>query len=384
MAKNKTTQANAGTEVSKSKAKREERRKQVQKAKREARAARIAGIAVALIVGAAIVVVVGKQLYIMAIRTTPGTEYSAGLTADGKIENADMATALTLADYKNISVPEDEVAATQEEVEDEIESMLESYKELSTDADLVIADGDEVNIDYVGTVDGVEFDGGNSGGAGYDVVIGSGSLVDDFEQQLIGHKPGDELTVEVTFPEDYNEEMAGKDASFAVTVNGIQKTPELTDEFVAENLADTEEVSTVAEYRRKVEEDFHKDHLQDYLSDYVVENSTVNTYPSKYLKATKSILKYGDTNMGMEDEDEIAYEKELTERAKEQVKEAMVYQAIFEDAGLSFDIDAFFAEQTTEESKEYAESIKEMYGEGFIAQSEMRKMAIEHLVGLYQ
>ena len=384
MAKNKTTQANAGTEVSKSKAKREERRKQVQKAKREARAARIAGIAVALIVGAAIVVVVGKQLYIMAIRTTPGTEYSAGLTADGKIENADMATALTLADYKNISVPEDEVAATQEEVEDEIESMLESYKELSTDADLVIADGDEVNIDYVGTVDGVEFDGGNSGGAGYDVVIGSGSLVDDFEQQLIGHKPGDELTVEVTFPEDYNEEMAGKDASFAVTVNGIQKTPELTDEFVAENLADTEEVSTVAEYRTKVEEDFHKDHLQDYLSDYVVENSTVNTYPSKYLKATKSILKYGDTNMGMEDEDEIAYEKELTERAKEQVKKAMVYQAIFEDAGLSFDIDAFFAEQTTEESKEYAESIKEMYGEGFIAQSEMRKMAIEHLVGLYQ
>ena len=384
MAKNKTTQANAGTEVSKSKAKREERRKQVQKAKREARAARIAGIAVALIVGAAIVVVVGKQLYIMAIRTTPGTEYSAGLTADGKIENADMATALTLADYKNISVPEDEVAATQEEVEDEIESMLESYKELSTDADLVIADGDEVNIDYVGTVDGVEFDGGNSGGAGYDVVIGSGSLVDDFEQQLIGHKPGDELTVEVTFPEDYNEEMAGKDASFAVTVNGIQKTPELTDEFVAENLADTEEVSTVAEYRTKVEEDFHKDHLQDYLSDYVVENSTVNTYPSKYLKATKCILKYGDTNMGMEDEDEIAYEKELTERAKEQVKEAMVYQAIFEDAGLSFDIDAFFAEQTTEESKEYAESIKEMYGEGFIAQSEMRKMAIEHLVGLYQ
>ena len=384
MAKNKTTQANAGTEVSKSKAKREERRKQVQKAKREARAARMIGTAVALIVGAAIVFVVGKQLYIMAIRTTPGTEYSAGLTADGKIENADMAKALTLADYKNISVPEDEVAATQEEVENEIESMLESYKELSTDADLVIADGDEVNIDYVGTVDGVEFDGGNSGGAGYDVVIGSGSLVDDFEQQLIGHKPGDELTVEVTFPEDYSEEMAGKDASFAVTVNGIQKTPELTDEFVAENLADTEEVSTVAEYRAKVEEDFHKDHLQDYLSDYVVENSTVNTYPSKYLKATKSILKYGDTNMGMEDEDEIAYEKELTERAKEQVKEAMVYQAIFEDAGLSFDIDAFFAEQTTEESKEYAESIKEMYGEGFIAQSEMRKMAIEHLVGLYQ
>ncbi|MDE6994663.1 MAG: FKBP-type peptidyl-prolyl cis-trans isomerase [Lachnospiraceae bacterium] len=295
-----------------------------------------------------------------------------------------MKTALTLADYKNISVPEDEVAATQEEVEEEINSMLESYKELKTDADLTIADGDEVNIDYVGTVDGVEFEGGNSGGAGYDVTIGSGSLVDDFEQQLIGHKPGEELTVEVTFPEDYNEEMAGKDASFAVTVNGINKTPELTDDFVAENLADTEEVSTVAEYRAKVEGDFRKEHLRDYLTDYVVENSTVNTYPSKYIKATKSILKYGDNNTGSEIEDEIAYEKELTGRAEEQAKEAMVYQAIFEDAGLSFDIDTFFAEQTEEMGEEYVDSIKEMYGEAFIAQSEMRQAAIEHLVGLYQ
>ena len=233
-------------------------------------------------------------------------------------------------------------------------------------------------------MDGVEFEGGNSGGAGYDVTIGSGSLVDDFEQQLIGHKPGEELTVEVTFPEDYNEEMAGKDASFAVTVNGINKTPELTDDFVAENLADTEEVSTVAEYRAKVEGDFRKEHLRDYLTDYVVENSTVNTYPSKYIKATKSILKYGDNNTGSEIEDEIAYEKELTGRAEEKAKEAMVYQAIFEDAGLSFDIDTFFAEQTEEMGEEYVDSIKEMYGEAFIAQSEMRQAAIEHLVGLYQ
>lgn len=382
MAKKKTTQENTGDEVSKSKAKREERRKQVRKAKREARVARIAGTVVAVVIGLVIVAAVGRQLYIMAIRTTPGTDYSAGLTADGRIEKADMATALTLADYKNISVPEDEVAATQEEVDEKINSTLESHKELMTDADLVIADGDEVNIDYVGTVDGVEFDGGNSNGAGYDVTIGSGSLVDDFEQQLIGHKPGEELTVEVTFPEDYSEEMAGKDASFAVTVNGIMKTPELTDAFVAENLADSEGVSTAADYRAKLEEDFRKEHLKEYLTDYVVENSTVNTYPSKYVKATKSILKQGDS--GMEVEDEIEYEKELTGRAEERVKEAMVYQALFEDAGLSFDADAFFAEQAEEMGEEYAENLKEMYGEAFIVQSEKRLKAIDHLVGLYQ
>ena len=56
------------------------------------------------------------------------------------------------------------------------------------------------------------------------MTIGSGLFVDDFEQQLIGHKPGEELTVEVTFPEDYNEELGGKDASFAVTVNGSQQS----------------------------------------------------------------------------------------------------------------------------------------------------------------
>ena len=203
-------------------------------------------------------------------------------------------------------------------------------------------------------------------------VAGSGMFQRELENLSIGMRVGE--TREAGLPE-------GKvSLTLAGVMNRVALEP--SDEMVEK--LELDGVHTVAEYRAKGEEDFHKDHLQDYLSDYVVENSTVNTYPSKYLKATKSILKYGDTNMGMEDEDEIAYEKELTERAKEQVKEAMVYQAIFEDAGLSFDIDAFFAEQTTEESKEYAESIKEMYGEGFIAQSEMRKMAIEHLVGLYQ
>lgn len=380
MEKKKSARVDGDKNVSKSKAKRDARRKQVQREKRDANVAKITWTVVAAVIVLGILFVVGRQLYIMAIRTTPGTAYSAGLTDDGRIEKADMAAMVDLADYRNISVPADEVEATAEEVEDEINSKLESYKELSTDEQMVIADGDEVNIDYVGTVDGVEFDGGNSNGAGYDLTIGSGSFIDDFEQQLIGHKPGDEVTVEVTFPEDYDEEMAGKDAIFAVTVNGIQVTPELTDDFVAENLADTEEVSTAAEYRAKVEEDFYQQHLQDYLTTYVLENSTVNTYPDKYVKATKSVMKNSDENSGMEMEDEIAYEKELTQRAKDTVKEAMVYQAVFEDAGLSFDAEAYYNEQVEAMGEEYAK----MYGAGYLAQGEVRQMAIDYLVGLYQ
>ena len=379
----KTTKIDENTDVSKSKAKREARRKQIEKEKRQKLVSRTIGTIVSAVIILAIVALVGRQLYILAIRTTPGTDYSAGLTEDGKIANADMSTAVTLADYKNISIPEDEVAATAEEVDDEINTTLESYKELNSDTNLVIADGDEVNIDYVGTVDGVEFDGGNSGGAGYDLTIGSGSFVDDFEQQLIGHKPGEEVTVEVTFPENYSEELAGKDASFAVTINGIQKAPELTDEFVAENLSETEGVSTAAEYRTKVEQDFREEHLNEYLTEYVTENSTVNTYPKKYVKAVKSLLKNSD-GQGEDIDDEIEYEKELTQRAEEDVKESMVYQAIFEDAGLAFDAEAYFAEMAEESGEEYVENIKERYGAPYLAQNEIRQMAIDYLVDLYK
>ncbi len=95
---------------------------------------------------------------------------------------------------------------------------------LSTDATLTVENGDTVNIDYVGSIDGVEFAGGNTNGAGADLVIGSGTYIDDFEEQLIGAHPGDEVEVNVTFPENYgNEELNGKDALFKVVVNGIYK-----------------------------------------------------------------------------------------------------------------------------------------------------------------
>lgn len=92
----------------------------------------------------------------------------------------------------------------------------------STDPTLTLQDGDSVNIDYVGSIDGVEFEGGSTGGTGTTLVIGSGYYIDDFEEQLIGSHPGDTVDVNVTFPEDYGkEELNGKDALFQVTINGI-------------------------------------------------------------------------------------------------------------------------------------------------------------------
>ena len=91
-----------------------------------------------------------------------------------------------------------------------------------TDSSLTVADGDKVNIDYVGYVDGTAFDGGDTKGQGTDLTIGSGTYIDNFEEQLIGAHPGDKVEVTVTFPDDYGaEELAGKEAVFDVTVNGI-------------------------------------------------------------------------------------------------------------------------------------------------------------------
>ncbi|MCM1386336.1 MAG: FKBP-type peptidyl-prolyl cis-trans isomerase [Bacillus sp. (in: Bacteria)] len=387
MEKRKTNKENENANMSKSKAKREERRREIEAEKRRKRLARTCGIVAIAVIVLIIAAAVSRPIYLAAIRTTSSFDANAGLTADGKISGVDVSSLVTLADYKNISVPADEVAATEEEVDNAINATLNSHRELRTDADLAIVDGDTVNIDYVGTVDGVEFEGGNSGGAGYEVTIGSGSMVDNFEEQLIGHKPGEEVTVNVTFPENYNDELGGKEASFAVTVNGIMVTPELTDEFVAENLAEESGVSTAAEYRGKVESDYYEEHLGEYLTNYIVENAAVSSYPKDYLNAVKSYLKYDDeytmdyynqmyasfgmegyTNVwetrGEEITDELSYERELKMRAQETVKSALVYQAIFEKEGLNLDVDGSAS--------------------AYLAQEAIAEAVREYLVGLYK
>lgn len=407
MAKEKKTNTAETPDISKSKAKREERKKEVARDRRQKRTTKIIGIAIAAVLIAIVAFAAGKSIFLAVIRTTSAENPSVGLTADGRIEGVNVKDVVTLADYANIAVPEEEVAAKTEEVEDSIKSTLEQHKEPSTDTSIAIADGDEVNIDFVGTVDGVEFEGGNSNGEGYDLTIGSGSFVDDFEQQLIGHKPGEEVTVEVTFPEDYDgEEVAGKDANFAVTINSVNVTPELTDEFVAENITE-EGVTTAEEYRAFVENDFYKQHLEEYLTNYISENSTVKSYPSNYLKKVRAVTKYNDEQMlasykqmsayyGIsmyenlwdlrDDEvsDELSYELELRDRAKEAAKDAMVYQALFEDAGLTLDMDAVYAEMTEEYGEESVTQMKETNGEGYIAQNEIREAVIEYLVERYK
>lgn len=399
---------NGTSDISKSKAKREQRKKEVAREKQRRRTAKIIGGVAAAAVVAVIAAAVGQNVYLSSMRTTPSDDFSAGLTADGRIEGVNVRDALTLVDYANIVIPADEVRATDEEVEGDINATLQSHREASTDETLEIKDGDTVNIDYVGTIDGVAFEGGDSNGAGYDLTIGSGSFIDDFEQQLIGHSPGEELTVEATFPENYRNDdtVAGKDASFAVTINSITVTPEFTDEFVAKNFSE-EGFSTAEAYRASVEDRFYEQHLEDYLADYIIENSTVKSYPSDYLKQLRAITKYNDESMlasynqmfssygmtayenlwdmmGEDINDELSYEKDLRERAKETAKTAMVYQAIYEDAGLTIDLDAAIAELSETYSEEYMADLRATQGDGYLAQAQIQEAVMDYLMARYK
>lgn len=165
--------------------------------------------------------------------TTP--IYSRGLDENGYFEGIRALDYVTLPEYKGIAISADLITANEDEIQFQLNDMLTHYADEITDPTATIEDGDTVNIDYVGYIDGEQFSGGNTGGLGTDVTIGVTNYIDDFLEQLIGHHPGDSFDIEVTFPEDYGKaELAGKDAVFKTTVNHIQGELILTDEIAAE------------------------------------------------------------------------------------------------------------------------------------------------------
>lgn len=133
--------------------------------------------------------------------------------------------------YKGLNYPLDEVVVTDKEVEDELNRMREQYADMEIKEGKA-AKGDTVNIDYEGFKDGVPFEGGKA--EGYDLVLGSGSFIPGFEDQLVGTKKDDEIDVNLSFPEDYHvAELAGAPVVFKVKVNEVKvkKLPEVNDEF---------------------------------------------------------------------------------------------------------------------------------------------------------
>lgn len=150
--------------------------------------------------------------------------YSSYLDENGFFKGVRALDFVTLPEYKGIEITANMVEPSEEDIQVQIDELLTSYNTYVpiTDSNIKIKDGDTVNIDYVGYIDGVAFSGGSTGGFGTDVTIGVTQYIDDFLEQLIGHAPGEKFDIEVTFPENYdNAELNGKDAVFSITVNHI-------------------------------------------------------------------------------------------------------------------------------------------------------------------
>ena len=382
MAGNKNTKYDG---MSASKAKRERAKDEREQAKRAASRNKAIAIGIVVVIAALIGAAYGRRWYIEKNKTVASTDYSAMLNDDGTIKDVNAADYVKTFDVNAVKIASADVEYTDEKMQEDINAQLSNHRTLNSDTALTVKDGDVVNIDYVGTIDGVEFDGGSA--QGYDLTIGSGSFIDNFEQQLIGTHPADQVTVNVTFPEEYanNPVLAGKTAAFAVTVNGIQELPEFNDEFVKTNLADY--AQTAEEYRQYLKDTNYKNNLATAVSKYITDNISADNYPADYLKHLKSLqmtldedefnymaqmyaqygmnFSYGSVMEYKGAANTEEYEKVLEDEAKKFCLNNMAYQDLAAKAGIAItdeDYEAFKTENSV------TEEIETTYGRPYLIQ----------------
>ena len=217
--------------------------------------------------------------------------YSDGLDENGYWSGIRALDYVTLPeDYASIPLKKADIEPTEEDVQSQIDSLLSQNTTTQQITDRAAADGDTVNIDYVGTVDGVAFTGGTY--SGYSLTLGSHSFIDGFEDQIVGHKPGETFDVTVTFPDGYRDStdaegntvvLSNKKAVFSVTLNYISEEilPELTDAWVEENFSSTDGVHTVEDLRAEYQKMLYQNNLNTAVMDYLLANSTFKDLPKE-------------------------------------------------------------------------------------------------------
>ena len=217
--------------------------------------------------------------------------YSDGLDENGYWSNIRALDYVTLPeDYAAIPLHKADLEPTAENVQSQIDSLLDQNTTQKQVTDRAAAEGDTVNIDYAGSVDGVAFTGGTY--SGYNLTLGSGSFIDGFEDQIVGHTPGETFDVNVTFPDGYSDStdaegntvvLSGKKAVFSVTLNYISEEvlPELTDAWVDEHYGTSDDVHTVVELRALFQKLLYQDNLNAAVMNYLLENSTFKELPQE-------------------------------------------------------------------------------------------------------
>lgn len=265
----------------------------------------------------------------------------------------DVEKCVTLGDYKGVTVEKTIQSVTDEDVQNEIDNALANYP---VEVDQAAKEGDTVNIDYVGKIDGEEFDGGSDQGA--DLKLGSGKFIDGFEDGLIGARKGETRTLNLTFPEDYTQDLAGKAVEFTVTVNAVKEPlSEPTDQWVADNI---EGYDNIADYKAGIRSEQEENNEQTAENQVryaawtqVIDNCTINEYPETLVEVGKKLYeqqvetyaKYAGMELdayiessGLTQEE---YQSNMEEYGKNVAAQALVCQAICDKEGFAIGDDDY-------------------------------------------
>ena len=292
---------------------------------------------------------------------------------------------VTLGQYKGVEVQKTKSDVTEEDIETEIKRAREKNSRLITVEDRGVEDGDQVTIDFDGSVDGKRFEGGKA--EDYPLTIGSHTFIDNFEEQLIGKKTGEECEVNVTFPAEYHvEELKNKPAVFKVKVKEIQRKelPEANDEFASE----VSDFDTMEEYKKDLSEKLHAEKIEaaktadeDKVVAKVIENATmeipdqmveeqvngmVNDYARRLESQGISFKQYVEiTGMTAEKIGE-----QMKPQAIKRIQTRLVLEAVVKAENIQAD-DAAVEEQFDKMAADFKmdkEQIKGMFGEEQMAQ----------------
>lgn len=272
----------------------------------------------------------------------------------------DVSDYVTIGDYKGFTLDRYTQAVTDDDVDAQISYELQDKVTEVTDG--TVENGDTVTINYTGTVDGKEFDGGSA--QDYDLVVGEGSMgIDGFEEGLIGMKKGETKELTLTLPEGYseNDSLSGKEAVFKITLQKFARVPELTDDWVAANT----DYKTVDEYKQSVRDELEKqadmaadNQLYEDAWYEVLDASEVKKYPEEDIKKaeenhkadTEQTAKDNDMELsdlleswGMTEED---FDEECKSYAESKVEQNLIVQGIIDAEGLSLN------DKETEELKD--------------------------------
>ena len=283
-----------------------------------------------------------------------------------------------ISSYKGMKIQEFAYTVTDEEVDAEIARVQDRNARKVQVTDRAAVNGDIVNIDFVGTVDGVKFDGGEA--EGFDLTLGSGQFIPGFEEQVVGMNIGETKDVNVTFPENYQaEELKGKAAVFAVKLNGIQakELPELTDEFIK----DATGSATVEEYKVKTKERLQtqadrraNDATENSILEAIAANAEVEIPQAMIEREIDGLLQkfeYQLMYQGLKLQDyleflkinEADFRKNYEEQAKKNVLNQLVISQLIKDEKIEAtdeEVDAQIAKQAAEVNKTTEEYKKNM------------------------